>query len=76
MVEIGLSFFMSSRKQFRYQIKFLSYSKNMHIRRICVIGAGISGLVTAKTFLEEGYDVTPKFPRWVLSAIAVVSTLS
>ncbi|WYM01045.1 MAG: flavin-containing monooxygenase [Gloeotrichia echinulata DVL01] len=30
----------------------------MHIRHICVIGAGISGLVTAKTFLEEGYDVT------------------
>ncbi len=26
--------------------------------RICVIGAGISGLVTAKTFLESGYDVT------------------
>jgi len=49
MVEIGLSFFMSSRKRFRYQIKFLSSSKNMHIRRICVIGAGISGLVTAKT---------------------------
>ncbi|MEN2383650.1 MAG: hypothetical protein HEQ35_17850 [Gloeotrichia echinulata IR180] len=30
----------------------------MHIRHICVIGAGISGLVTAKTFLEEGYDLT------------------
>jgi heterodisulfide reductase subunit A-like polyferredoxin len=58
MVEIGLSFFMSSRKRFRYQIKFLSSSKNMHIRHICVIGAGISGLVTAKTFLEEGYDLT------------------
>ena len=26
--------------------------------RICVIGAGISGLVAAKTFLESGYDVT------------------
>lgn len=26
--------------------------------RICVIGAGISGLVTAKTFLESGYEVT------------------
>jgi cation diffusion facilitator CzcD-associated flavoprotein CzcO len=30
----------------------------MVIRKICVIGAGISGLVTAKNFLEEGYDVT------------------
>lgn len=30
----------------------------MEIKRICIIGAGISGLVTAKTFLEEGYDVT------------------
>lgn len=30
----------------------------MTIKRIGVIGAGISGLVTAKTFLEEGYDVT------------------
>jgi len=30
----------------------------MQIRRICVIGAGISGLVTAKVFTEEGYDVT------------------
>jgi dimethylaniline monooxygenase (N-oxide forming) len=25
---------------------------------IAIVGAGISGLVTAKTFLEEGYDVT------------------
>ncbi|MBD2629145.1 flavin-containing monooxygenase [Trichormus variabilis] len=30
----------------------------MKIKRICVIGAGISGLVTAKTFIEENYDVT------------------
>lgn len=30
----------------------------MEIQRICIIGAGISGLVTAKTFLEAGYDVT------------------
>lgn len=30
----------------------------MEIKQICVIGAGISGLVTAKTFIEEGYDVT------------------
>lgn len=30
----------------------------MQIKNICVIGAGVSGLVTAKTFLEEGYDVT------------------
>jgi len=30
----------------------------MDIRHICVIGAGISGLVTAKVFTEEGYDVT------------------
>ncbi|HET6231251.1 MAG TPA: NAD(P)-binding domain-containing protein [Longimicrobiaceae bacterium] len=27
------------------------------MRRIGIIGAGISGLVTAKTFLEEGYEV-------------------
>ncbi len=30
----------------------------MDIKQICVIGAGISGLVTAKTFIEEGYEVT------------------
>ncbi|OKH29619.1 hypothetical protein NIES2101_43215 [Calothrix sp. HK-06] len=30
----------------------------MKIKKVCVIGAGISGLVTAKTFIEEGYDVT------------------
>jgi len=30
----------------------------MKIKRIGIIGAGISGLVSAKTFLEEGYDVT------------------
>ena len=30
----------------------------MNIRKVGVIGAGISGLVAAKTFLEEGYDVT------------------
>ncbi|MCF2145573.1 NAD(P)/FAD-dependent oxidoreductase [Desmonostoc muscorum LEGE 12446] len=30
----------------------------MEIKQICVIGAGISGLVTAKTFIEEGYEVT------------------
>ncbi len=30
----------------------------MEIRHIGVIGSGISGLVTAKTFLEAGYDVT------------------
>ncbi|MHC5822506.1 MAG: flavin-containing monooxygenase, partial [Nostoc sp.] len=30
----------------------------MEIKHICVIGAGISGLVTTKTFIEEGYDVT------------------
>ncbi|MDF5715910.1 MAG: FAD-dependent oxidoreductase [Rhizonema sp. NSF051] len=30
----------------------------MNIIHVCVIGAGISGLVAAKTFLEEGYDVT------------------
>jgi len=32
--------------------------KQMEIKNICVIGAGISGLVAAKTFLEEGYEVT------------------
>ncbi len=26
-------------------------------QQICVIGAGISGLVTAKTFMEEGFEV-------------------
>lgn len=30
----------------------------MNIENICIIGAGISGLVAAKTFLEEGYKVT------------------
>lgn len=29
----------------------------MLIKKVCVIGAGISGLVTAKTFIEEGYEV-------------------
>ncbi len=28
------------------------------MRRIGIVGAGISGLVTAKTFLEEGFEVT------------------
>lgn len=31
---------------------------NMTIQHICIIGAGISGLVAAKTFIEEGYKVT------------------
>ncbi|BAY28609.1 dimethylaniline monooxygenase [Nostoc carneum NIES-2107] len=30
----------------------------MKATKICVIGAGVSGLVSAKTFLEEGYEVT------------------
>ncbi len=30
----------------------------MTIKKVCVIGAGISGLVAAKTFLEDGFDVT------------------
>ncbi|MBE9104248.1 NAD(P)/FAD-dependent oxidoreductase [Nostoc cf. edaphicum LEGE 07299] len=30
----------------------------MTAKQICVIGAGVSGLVSAKTFLEEGYEVT------------------
>ncbi|BAY93170.1 MULTISPECIES: flavin-containing monooxygenase [unclassified Tolypothrix] len=30
----------------------------MTVKQVCVIGAGISGLVSAKTFLEEGYEVT------------------
>ena len=30
----------------------------MNIQTVCVIGAGVSGLVAAKTFLEEGFDVT------------------
>lgn len=30
----------------------------MKINTVCVIGAGVSGLATAKVFLEEGYDVT------------------
>ncbi|BAZ17401.1 dimethylaniline monooxygenase [Calothrix sp. NIES-4071] len=29
----------------------------MAIQRVCVIGAGISGLATAKTFIEAGYEV-------------------
>jgi dimethylaniline monooxygenase (N-oxide forming) len=28
------------------------------MRKICVIGAGISGLTTAKSFLQKGFDVT------------------
>ncbi|MGB3654325.1 MAG: FAD-dependent oxidoreductase, partial [Rivularia sp. (in: cyanobacteria)] len=30
----------------------------MSIKKICVIGAGISGLVAAKTFLEDDFEVT------------------
>ena len=30
----------------------------MEIKKVCVIGAGISGLVAAKTFIEDGYKVT------------------
>ncbi|MEO0970742.1 MAG: NAD(P)/FAD-dependent oxidoreductase [Cyanobacteria bacterium J06639_18] len=30
----------------------------MEIKRVCIIGAGISGLVAAKTFIEDGYQVT------------------
>lgn len=30
----------------------------MNIKKVCVIGAGVSGLVGAKTFLEEGFEVT------------------
>ncbi len=30
----------------------------MNIKKVCVIGAGISGLVAAKTFLEDGFEVT------------------
>ncbi|BAT53271.1 dimethylaniline monooxygenase [Nostoc sp. NIES-3756] len=30
----------------------------MKFKNICVIGAGISGLVTAKTFIKDGYNVT------------------
>jgi cation diffusion facilitator CzcD-associated flavoprotein CzcO len=33
----------------------MNYSK---IQNVCIIGAGVSGLVAAKTFLEEGYSVT------------------
>ncbi len=34
------------------------HTVNMNIQRIGVIGAGLSGLVAAKTFIEEGYEVT------------------
>lgn len=30
----------------------------MKANTVCVIGSGVSGLATAKVFLEEGYDVT------------------
>jgi len=30
----------------------------MEIKQVGIIGAGVTGLVTAKTFLEEGYQVT------------------
>jgi dimethylaniline monooxygenase (N-oxide forming) len=30
----------------------------MTIKQVCIIGAGVSGLVSAKVFLEEGYEVT------------------
>jgi dimethylaniline monooxygenase (N-oxide forming) len=33
----------------------MNSSKN---KDVCIIGAGISGLVAAKTFIEEGYNVT------------------
>lgn len=36
----------------------VTVSEIMEIKNICVIGAGISGLVTAKTFIEEGYNIT------------------
>ncbi|MGB5896868.1 MAG: NAD(P)/FAD-dependent oxidoreductase [Geitlerinemataceae cyanobacterium] len=30
----------------------------MKVNTVCVIGAGVSGLASAKVFLEEGYDIT------------------
>lgn len=30
----------------------------MKVKKVCIIGAGISGLVAAKTFIEDGYKVT------------------
>jgi cation diffusion facilitator CzcD-associated flavoprotein CzcO len=36
------------------QVKINEY---MVIKHICVIGAGISGLVAAKTFTEAGFEV-------------------
>ncbi|MGB3637907.1 MAG: NAD(P)-binding protein [Rivularia sp. (in: cyanobacteria)] len=30
----------------------------MTFKKVCVIGVGVSGLVAAKTFLEDGFDVT------------------
>lgn len=36
----------------------LEYFLTMRKKQVCIIGCGISGLVSAKTFLEEGYDVT------------------
>ncbi|PIK41017.1 hypothetical protein BSL78_22143, partial [Apostichopus japonicus] len=42
-----------SNKNIQYQHNQVS---KMQVQRVCVIGAGVSGLVAAKTCLEEGLD--------------------
>ncbi len=50
--------FVKDRFAFVRQMRIIRRLKNMTIKKVCVIGAGISGLVAAKTFLEDGFDVT------------------
>ena len=48
----------------------------MEIKHICVIGAGISGLVTAKTFIEEGIDWMKTQYNSVVARATCISSFS